>query len=212
VENHAGHCQRIGVHAWTWRGSPRPKTSQWYRCLAHSFLTLVLYSKDDDNWKVADFGLTCEGTARRDNTTHYARGTNGYKSPELSENHATYNNKVDIWALGCILFELATGRKAFANDWGVMLYAQSNGRSSQPEFPSLSVTQLYRTCLPELTLSMLAIKPGDRPSARNVIEALDSLHDTLPLVRVCDNQGKLKPEITWDREPNWSFVKWLPCW
>ena len=149
---------------------------------------LVLYSKDDDNWKLADFGLTCQGTSRRQINTHHGRGTPGYKSPELIQKHATYNNKVDIWALGCILFELATGRKAFHNDSGVMLYAQSNGRSARPEFPALSVTQRCRTYLEELTFSMLAIEPNHRPKARDMVEAVESLKGT-PLISVCDNQG-----------------------
>lgn len=64
---------------------------------------------------MADFGLTCEGTSTRDIFTEFSHGTPGYRAPELvdSDEH-TFSNKVDIWALGCIPFELATGAKPFA--------------------------------------------------------------------------------------------------
>ena len=171
----------------------------------------MLYSKDHNKWQVADFGLTCEGTARRDNTTRYARGTAGYRSPELTNCPGTFNNKVDIWALGCVLFELATRKKAFVNDWSIMDYTQSNGGSSRPGFPSLSVTQRCQTYLQELTFSMLTIKACDRPNVRNIKEALESLQETTP-VAVLNIQGQVKPSTVWLEEPDWSNVKWLPCW
>ena len=179
--------------------------------MTSAFLILVLYSKDDDNWKVADFGLTCEGTTRRDNTTRYARGTIGYRSPELTTSPGTFNNKVDIWALGCVLFELAARKKAFDNDWRIMEYAQSAGRSSRPEFPPLSVTQRCQTYLQELAFSMLSIKASDRPNARSVLEAVKSLGEMAP-VCLLDNQRRLKPLIKWLEGPDWSTVKWVPFW
>ena len=48
-------------------------------------------------------------------STYWARGTPGYRAPELL-NESRYTNKVDVWAMGCILYELVTGRKAFDTD------------------------------------------------------------------------------------------------
>lgn len=39
--------------------------------------------------------------------TRTARGTPYFISPEMCKNSA-YNNKSDIWSLGCILYELMT--------------------------------------------------------------------------------------------------------
>jgi len=36
---------------------------------------------------------------------------------------AMYNNKVDIWATGCILYELSTGTRAFITDRAVISYS-----------------------------------------------------------------------------------------
>src|SRR5271170_3594529 len=84
----------------------------------------VLYSCESSAWKLADFGLSCEGSSKTNRPTQYGRSTPGYRAPELleSDGDATYTNKVDIWALGCILYELATRKRAFKNDWEVFQY------------------------------------------------------------------------------------------
>ena len=61
--------------------------------------------------KLGDFGI-----ARiMDGTTDYARtcvGTPYYLSPEIWENNP-YNNKSDLWAMGCVLYEMTTLKHAF---------------------------------------------------------------------------------------------------
>src|SRR5437879_2079743 len=88
-------------------------STSWYA------LTIVLYSSKDSNWKVADFGLTTTGNSTHDRTTVLRRGSPGYRAPELLREVSKYNNKVDIWAMGCIMYELASGQKAFGSDDGV---------------------------------------------------------------------------------------------
>ena len=61
--------------------------------------------------KLGDFGI-----ARILNGTHdYARtciGTPYYLSPEVWESKP-YNSKSDLWAMGCVLYEMTTLRHAF---------------------------------------------------------------------------------------------------
>jgi serine/threonine protein kinase len=122
-----GRChQRSELHPQPQRNSPRFETTQQY-ALFMQMLTnpSVLYSHGDQAWKIADFGLTTEGTSGRAHTTHYSRGTSSYRAPELVEyDKRTYTNKVDIWAIGCILYELVLGRKAFRTDDAVNVYAR----------------------------------------------------------------------------------------
>ena len=41
-------------------------------------------------------------------------GTASYRAPELiTGEKLTYTRQVDIWAIGCIFFELAFNRKSF---------------------------------------------------------------------------------------------------
>lgn len=64
-----------------------------------------------------------------------ATGTPSYRAPELLRGiDFTYTNKVDIWALGCIFYELLFGRKAFAGDFAVREY------SSSPEKLDIPIT------------------------------------------------------------------------
>jgi len=61
--------------------------------------------------KVGDFGVS----KILSSTVECARtaiGTPYYLSPELCNNQG-YNNKSDIWALGCILYELCTLNHTF---------------------------------------------------------------------------------------------------
>ena len=61
--------------------------------------------------KLGDFGIAkiMDGTAECAKT---CIGTPFYLSPEVWENKP-YNNKSDIWAMGCVLYELTTLRHAF---------------------------------------------------------------------------------------------------
>lgn len=43
----------------------------------------------------------------------------------MRDERAGYNNKVDIWSIGCILYELASGCKLFDSDWRVHEYYRS---------------------------------------------------------------------------------------
>jgi Protein kinase domain len=52
------------------------------------------------------------------------RGTNCYRAPELLQEKSSYTNKSDIWALGCILFEVACGLQLFKGDWEVQKYSR----------------------------------------------------------------------------------------
>ena len=89
--------------------------SQLMVCSTYSDLLMlyaVLYSRKDSEWKLADFGFTSEGTSRSVRSSSLSRGTPGYRAPELlSDTKSVFNNKVDIWSMGCILYELAVGQK-----------------------------------------------------------------------------------------------------
>src|SRR5947207_8154238 len=91
----------------------------------HFFADSVLYSRKASLWKLTDFGLTSEATANQLNSTTSARGSPGYRAPELGVQNR-YSNKVDIWSMGCLLHELATGEKAFISDFEVVTHYVRN--------------------------------------------------------------------------------------
>src|ERR1700712_3913013 len=62
--------------------------------------------------QLGDFGISKALTGSHD-FAQTCIGTPYYMSPELFKNKP-YNHKSDVWALGCVLYELATvGKHAF---------------------------------------------------------------------------------------------------
>lgn len=53
-------------------------------------------------------------------TTVYSRGTPAYRAPELLMGKYAFSNKVDVWYIGCILYELVVGQRPLLNPYGVI--------------------------------------------------------------------------------------------
>lgn len=77
------------------------------------------------NWKITDFGFAAEGSSKKPIVSRFSRGTESYRAPELIEESRTYTRKVDIWAIGCIFYEIVTTLKMFKGDWNVRDYQMS---------------------------------------------------------------------------------------
>lgn len=84
----------------------------------------MLYSHSSGEWKIADFGFTSAGSSNNVFVSQFSRGTSSYRAPELIR-EGRYTTKVDIWALGCIVYEIVTQLKAFHDDWQVLRYADA---------------------------------------------------------------------------------------
>ncbi|XP_025730766.1 serine/threonine-protein kinase Nek3 isoform X2 [Callorhinus ursinus] len=106
-------------------------------------------------------------------------GTPYYVPPEIWEN-MPYNNKSDIWSLGCILYELCTLKHPFqANSWKSLILKICQG--SLCPLPSQ-----YSCELQHLIKQMFKRNPSHRPSATTLL----SRGSLARLVRKC-----LPPEI-----------------
>lgn len=134
---------------------------------------VVLYSSKTNTWKIADFGLTSQATTTQPITTSYGRGKPGYRAPELVlDPKQTYNKKVDIWSLGCILFELCTGRMPFASDGAVLLFAQQR---AELVITLPDVAEPERAYLVALISRTLHPSPKRRPSSLLVQRAIQGI-------------------------------------
>jgi serine/threonine protein kinase len=71
--------------------------------------------------------------------TEGGRGKPGYRAPELLRDEGSaFNKQVDLWALGCILYELCTGEKLFKSDldgYDFALLRKSGGHDLLPLYP-----------------------------------------------------------------------------
>jgi len=129
----------------------------------------VLYSVEHDTWKVADFGLTAEGTSKRALETQYSRGTPSYRAPELIVD-GKYTNKVDIWALGCIFYEIIFQKRAFSGDIEIHQYALTYNTSSvdskiPPDVAEILPRKDVRTFVLAIIRDTLDADSTKRPSA-----------------------------------------------
>ena len=128
--------------------------------------SLVLYSSKDHLWKLADFGLSVEGSSKTNRLTTSSKGTPGYRSPELLEfegEPSQHTNRVDIWAMGCILYQLVTGTQLFKSDWAVIYHVYDAKSVDVPLDNTFDAdsTQI----ITKYIVDMLQVKPAERPSA-----------------------------------------------
>ncbi|RDY09682.1 Mitogen-activated protein kinase kinase kinase 17, partial [Mucuna pruriens] len=78
---------------------------------------------DNGEVKIADFGLAKEKGVKLNKWE--CRGTPLFMSPE-SVNHSEYESPADIWALGCAVMEMVTGKPAWdvcsaSNIWSLLI-------------------------------------------------------------------------------------------
>ncbi|XP_069747854.1 serine/threonine-protein kinase Nek3 isoform X2 [Narcine bancroftii] len=93
---------------------------------------------------------------------HTYVGTPYYVSPEIWENKP-YNNKSDIWALGCVLYEICALRHPFqSNSWKNLILKICNG--SYPPIP-----RHYSYDLHYIIKQMFKRAPKDRPSINTIL-------------------------------------------
>eukprot|EP00878_Enallax_costatus_P015484 GHUV01016219.1.p1 GENE.GHUV01016219.1~~GHUV01016219.1.p1 ORF type:complete len:430 (+),score=147.56 GHUV01016219.1:499-1788(+) len=91
-------------------------------------------------------------------------GTPQYLSPEMCDNKP-YGKKSDIWALGCILYELCTLKKAFdVGTGGISTVFLKIMRGVYAPIPAS-----YSDKMRELISSMLKTDPADRPHVMDIL-------------------------------------------
>ncbi|KRX08352.1 Protein kinase-like domain [Pseudocohnilembus persalinus] len=112
--------------------------------------------------KIGDFGIARVLQHTYD-CAKTAIGTPYYLSPEICQ-EKPYNQKSDIWSLGCILYELTTLQHAFdANSMKNLVLKILKG--NYPQIPSQ-----YSDDLKQLIADMLIKDPAKRPSIRKILE------------------------------------------
>lgn len=140
----------------------------------------------DGLWKLCDFGSTSTNHKRfekpeemgieEDNIRKHT--TPAYRAPEMWDlyRRELINEKVDIWALGCLLFRICYLKSAFDGESKLQVL---NGNYRIPELPK------YSTSLIGLIRDMLQSSPDARPDITQVwfrVNGLlpDELQKSLP--------------------------------
>ena len=148
---------------------------------------------------VADFGIAkrIDATESGTGTAHFA-GTPAYMAPEQAELDSELTVEVDVWALGCVLYELIAGQQAFRG--GSLTEVLQRVRARPPE----PLRKLRPDCprdLETITLRCLAKSPEGRyPSANSFAEDLQRWLEFEPIDAKRPSLAK-RGWLYWKRSP-----------
>ncbi|KAM6458843.1 serine/threonine-protein kinase Nek5-like isoform 1-T4 [Liasis olivaceus] len=122
----------------------------------------IFLSNNGITAKLGDFGIA----RMLSNTMEFAStcvGTPYYLSPEICENKP-YNNKTDIWSLGCVLYELCTLKHPFeGNNLPQLIMKICRGHF-------IPVSTKYSSDLRLLISQLFRTSPRDRPSINSILK------------------------------------------
>ncbi len=122
--------------------------------------------------KILDFGLARPVGATTMTQTGMVLGTPSYMAPEQARG-GSVDHRSDLFSLGCVLYQLCTGRLPFSGpDVVSVLLSVVSDHPSPPH----ELTPDVSRPLSDLVQRLLAKRPDDRPqSAQEVVEALERL-------------------------------------
>ena len=124
---------------------------------------------DDGGFLITDFGFSAHADLLHDSgfvspsNLVSKGGTMAYMAPERYSASREVVPASDVWALGATIYEMMTGRQAFAGTSFSGGLLQKNGED-MPAFPTEYSSQLVG-CVS----SMLSLDPGDRPAAADLV-------------------------------------------
>ena len=100
-------------------------------------------------------------------------GTPQYMSPEQFRGAATVDERADLFALGCLLYEMATGKRAFDGKNLLDVYNQVSQGQYKPVEEARPGTPMW---VGQVLARLLAPDPADRfPSAALLLEELERI-------------------------------------
>ncbi|CAI7860798.1 unnamed protein product [Closterium sp. NIES-53] len=130
----------------------------------------------DGSWRLCDFGSASTRHRRIERAADMGieedvirrNTTPAYRAPELWDLYQKemLSEKVDIWALGCLLYRMAYFRSAFDGESKLQVL---NGRYSIPDMPR------YSPAVPALIRDLLAMQPHCRPDVLQVWRRVNEL-------------------------------------
>ncbi len=123
---------------------------------------------------VADFGIAkavSEAGQTQLTESGFAVGTAPYMSPEQASGQAQVGGRSDIYALGCVLYEMLAGAPPFT---GPTLHAITARKLTEPVPPLRTVRETVPAALEQIVFKALARLPADRyATGMQLAEALE---------------------------------------
>ena len=168
-----------------------------------------IFISDNYEIKIGDFGLS-----KILNETNYAQtkvGTYVYMAPEIY-NGEKYTNKVDIWALGCIIYELCTLDYCFScNNLIELMKKISSGchgiidtkyyNDYLQKLIDLSLKKNYRE---RASIEDILAILEDRQLTKNEIKKTFSILPNDKDLMIINNRGIVKSNFETDKNTSWG--------
>jgi len=93
---------------------------------------IMISGGDRDIVKILDFGLAKMADTKGLSKTGLAYGTPNYMSPEQIRGKKNIDHRIDIYALGCVFFELLTGKLPFDDEEMVQIFLKHLNETPPP--------------------------------------------------------------------------------
>lgn len=154
----------------------------------------LFLSRDDECWKILDFGVSKvtdeEGTLTRDRIV----GTPGYMAPEQVEG-GTVDHRTDLFALGVIVYRALTGRPAFTGDTEPQIFYRV--LHAMPPRPS-AVSNLPDALDAVLAVALAKEQAERFASAAELADALEAAQAGVVDPGLAARAGRLLGKAPWD--------------
>ena len=127
---------------------------------------IFLVGSDAPTVKIVDFGIAKllhrDGGSHSQTQTGHILGTPLYMSPEQARGAKTIDHRTDIYALGCVLFEMITGQPPFVRKGPAQVIV---AHLHEPAPRASSLAPSVPAALDELVAQMMAKDASRRPQA-----------------------------------------------
>lgn len=179
-----------------------------HRDLKPSNILIVETEEGDERIKIVDFGLAAiveeDGRVETMTPTHGIAGSPMYMSPEQASRQ-NIDARTDVYSLGCVLFELISGRPPFLGETALELVEQ-HAHEPPPHLNELVPEASLPPRLCATVRAMLAKDPEERPASMAAVR--DSMEICrLELAREQEQKSVLAGATTSDRASLHRVVK-----
>lgn len=138
-------------------------------------LIKVMYSFETEHWKLV---IGTESMPLKQEEI------NGYHTPEILVSGQHDDKKSDIWALGCILGEMATGQTTFLDHSKVSDFYTNSKESPVTSFRFCRMEEVSKHCVSEVCGAMLDVLLWKRPPIKDILRGIKA---SLGYSRNCEN-------------------------
>ncbi|CAN5793093.1 hypothetical protein BH23PLA1_BH23PLA1_24420 [soil metagenome] len=129
----------------------------------------------DNQVKLTDFGIAKDLEAEALTQTGRTLGTAAYMAPEQIRGNPPISHKTDLYALGCLLYQMLTGQPPFQGRSAVaLMHAHMSESPPRPSFKNPDIPR----ALDDLVVKLMSKVGDDRPfDAAAVAHQLEQIRD-----------------------------------